>query len=168
MLGGAEAQGSPPVGQPGEDPTGCDISDVPWRTGDKECSANSMRKAMAVGRWGACCQTAGRSPGFGWSLSPAQQISGRGALKGEQGLYWQGLGPEGFVPSQTQWNTFRVFAREARPEAVFREDFYGSCGRRDGPREQLGDTLRGEDQQKEGCGGRRPPPSCSEKQGKQG
>lgn len=69
---------------------------------------------------------------FGWHLSPVQQISGRGALKGKQGLYGQGLGHEGFV-LHLKYNRkhSRCLLREVMPGAVFWRDVYGSYRRRD-------------------------------------
>lgn len=79
MLGCAKAQSSPPAGQPGEDPIEYDIPDVPWRAGERV-----FCQSVAAGRSGApATQLVAQ---FGWRLSPVQQVSGRGALKGKQGL----------------------------------------------------------------------------------
>lgn len=117
VLDRAKAQSSPPVGQPGEGPIGCDIPDVPWRTGEKECSASQDKKSVAVGRSGAPGQIADHPI---W-LGRLQQISGSGALKGKScGLYGQGRGHEGFV-LHLKYNRkhSRYLLREVMPGLCF-------------------------------------------------
>lgn len=125
MLGCAKAQSLPPAGQPGEDPIGYDIPDVPWRTRERV-----FCQSVAVGRSGALATQLVAQ--FGWRLSPVQQISGRGALKGKQGLCGQGVGHACFV-LHLKYNRkhSRCLLREVMPGAVFWEDVYDSCGKRD-------------------------------------
>lgn len=112
---------------------------VPQAVTFQMCLGEQERKSVLPHSTRKAWQWGGREPlakqlvaQFGWCLSPVQQISGSGALKGKQGLYGQGRGREGFV-LHLKYNRkhSRCLLREVMPGAVFWEDVYGSCGRRD-------------------------------------